>query len=76
LERIFERPDRGDITWRDIETLFVAHGGEVSEGAGSRVRVSLNGVRAVFHRPHPGKEAHAGMIRSVRRFLAEAGVTP
>jgi len=55
LEAIFERPERPDIAWRDIESLFVALGGEVSVGSRSRVRVALNGVRAVFHRPHPRK---------------------
>ena len=36
----------------------------------------LNGVDAVFHRPHPAKETDRGALRSVRRFLREAGVTP
>jgi len=34
----------------------------------------LNGVRAVFHRPHPKKETDKGAIVSMRRFLLEAGV--
>ena len=46
------------------------------EGRGSRVRVSLNEVRAVFHRPHPRKETDKGALKSVRRFLSEAGVVP
>ena len=74
LEAIFERPERTDIAWRDIETLFVALGGEVSEGSGSRVRVALNGVRAVFHRPHPQRVTEKGAVKSVRRFLIEARV--
>jgi hypothetical protein len=74
LEKIFETPGRPDIPWRDIESLFSALGAELSEGRGSRVRVVLRGVRAVFHRPHPRREANPGMVRSVRRFLAEAGV--
>jgi len=32
-------------------------------------------VRAVFHRPHPRKETDKGALRSMRRFLLEAGVT-
>jgi len=76
LERIFEEPERADVAWRDIEALFTALGGEVSEGRGSRVRVGLRGVRAVFHRPHPRKEAGKATVKSVRRFLAEAGITP
>lgn len=90
LERVFETPERADILWRDIESLFSALGGEVSEGRGSRVRVALGGVRAVFHRPHPREETSKGTVprsvrhlqqgypawKSVRRFLQEAGVKP
>ncbi len=74
LASIFENPIQSNVVWSDIETLFIALGGEVSEGSGSRVRVYLNGVRAVFHRPHPQKETDKGELKSVRRFLTEAGV--
>jgi len=76
LEHLFERPERLDVAWRDVEALVLALGAEVSEGQGSRVRVALNGVRAVFHRPRPKKEVDKGMAKSVRRFLGEAGVKP
>ena len=76
LEAIFEKPERANIAWRDIEALMIALGAEISEGSGSRVRVALNKVRAVFHRPHPHKEASKAMVKSVRRFLEEAGVRP
>jgi hypothetical protein len=74
LEPIFEKPTRANIPWRDIEGLFVALGAEVTEGRGSRVRVELKGERAVFHRPHPEKETDKGAVKSVQRFLIEAGV--
>jgi hypothetical protein len=74
LTSIFEDPVRSDIFWKDIETLFAAIGAEISEGNGLRVRVALNGVRAVFHRPHPKKETDKGAVKSVRRFLSEAGI--
>ncbi len=76
LESLFETPERANIPWRDIESLFSALGAKVSEGRGSRVRVALEGVRAVFHRPHPRKETSKGTVKSVRRFLQEAGVKP
>ena len=76
LEAIFEKPERANIAWRDIEALMIALGAEISEGSGSRVRVALNKIRAVFHRPHPHKEASKAMVKSVRRFLEEAGVRP
>jgi hypothetical protein len=56
LDAIFATPVRASIVWSDIEALFRACGAEISEGSGSRVRVALNDVRAVFHRPHPQKE--------------------
>lgn len=61
--------------WSDIESLLKALGVEISEGNGSRVRVFLKGVRAVFHRPHPEKEVDKGVIKSIRRFLSEAGLS-
>lgn len=76
LEAIFEKPERANIAWRDIEALFHTLGAEISQGQGSRVRVALHGVRAVFHRPHPGNETTKGAIKAVRRFLDEAGVKP
>jgi HicA toxin of bacterial toxin-antitoxin, len=76
LEAIFEKPERANIAWRDVESLFIALGAEISEGSGSRVRIALKDVRAVFHRPHPRKETNKGAVKSVRRFLEAAGVKP
>ncbi len=76
LQEIFKKPERSDILWNDIEGLFLAFGAEVTEGKGSRVRVALNGVRAVFHRPHPERVTNKGAVKSVRRFLMESGVKP
>lgn len=73
---IFENPIRSNIVWKDIESLLRACGAEISEGSGSRVRISLNGVRAVFHRPHPKPNTDKGAVKSMRTFLTEAGVTP
>ena len=76
LIRIFEKPERSDIPWSNVESLFTALGADISEGRGSRVRVALNDVRAVFHRPHPDRVTNKGAVKSVRRFLQEAGVIP
>jgi hypothetical protein len=72
LAAIFER--RANIAWSDIEAMLLHHGAEISEGSGSRVRIALNGVRAVFHRPHPQKETDRGAVSAMRRFLTEAGI--
>lgn len=74
LELIFTNPVSSNILWQDIEILFIALGADVSQGAGSRVRVKLNEVKAVFHEPHPEKETDKGAVKSVRDFLLKAGI--
>jgi hypothetical protein len=76
LESVFAVPTRANIPWRDIESLFRALGADLSESGRSRVRVFLNGVRAIFHRPRPRPETDEGAVKSVRRFLSEAGIEP
>ena len=69
-----EREKRANIPWSDNEAMLLHHGAEISEGGGSRVRIALNGVRAVFHRPHPRNETNPGAVASMQRFLTEAGI--
>ena len=74
LETIFKIPVAANVKWDDIEALFAHLDADISEGSGSRVRIELNGVRAVFHRPHPRREIDKGALISVRRFLINAGI--
>jgi len=74
LRDVFYDPVKSSILWSDVESLFRACGAHIEEGSGSGVCVMLNGVVAVFHRPHPRKEADKGALKSVRRFLENAGV--
>jgi len=76
LEDIFAVPVKSSIPWKAIENMLLALGAEISEGNGSRVRIALNGVRAVFHRPHPRKETDKGAIVSMKRFLTAADISP
>jgi hypothetical protein len=50
---------------RDIEALLRGLDTDVSEGAGSRVRVALSGVEAIFHRPHLQKETDKSLWMSI-----------
>lgn len=58
-----------NIVWKDIESLLSALGREIKEGIVSRVRLALNGVRAVFHRPRPDPKTDRGAAKSMRRFI-------
>jgi hypothetical protein len=76
LRAIFTKPTLASIVFADIEALVVALGGEVREGAGSRVALEIEGVRIFPHRPHPGKETPKYMIEEIRGWLAGLGKEP
>lgn len=76
LTAVFARPTTADLRWSDIESLVRALGGSVEERAGSRVWMELNGIGAVFHRPHPRPEAKKGAVDAVRKLLINAGIKP
>ena len=72
FDQVFATP----IPWTDIESMVAAAGATVRQRRGSRVSFSLNGVVAVFHEPHPQRQAPQATVRGVRDFLERAGVTP
>lgn len=77
LQAIFETPVRSDIRWDDVESLLKALGATIAEGRGSRVRIALNKVRAVFHEPHPKSQPMGKAdVKSIRLLLENAGITP
>jgi hypothetical protein len=76
LEAIFANPVNGNIDWERIEALLRALGCSVIEGSGPSVMFVINGEKAYFHRPHPGKEALRYRVRDVRVFLERLGVKP
>jgi hypothetical protein len=57
----------------EVEAMLLSLGADIEEAAGSRVCIELNGVVAVFHRPHPRKETDKGAVKSLRKFLIETG---
>jgi hypothetical protein len=74
LKAIFANPVRANVAWSDVESLLRGLGATITEGRGSRVRVVLNGVAAVFHRPHPQKEVSKAAVRALRDYLREADI--
>ncbi|MES9905475.1 MAG: type II toxin-antitoxin system HicA family toxin [Sedimenticola sp.] len=76
LEQIFKHLTSGNVHWKDIESLFVALGADVSERAGSRIAVVLFGEVRIFHRPHPSPSTDKGAVASIRKWFEENEVTP
>ena len=69
------RQIRANIAWDDVVALIGHLGGAVhAERGGSMREFLLNGVRAIFHEPHPGNEVPQAMVRRLRIYLEEAGI--
>jgi hypothetical protein len=76
LEAIFATPTRSGIVFSDIEAFVIALGGDVREGAGSRIVFEMKGSRRYLHRPHPGKEAKKYQVEDLREWLRQLEVKP
>jgi len=76
LAAVFKDPVSGSIDWAAIESLLVSVGCQVIEGSGSRVKFERQGIVAIFHRPHPDKEAKRYQVRDAREYLIKLGVRP
>lgn len=76
LLAIFARPTSASVVFADIEALFKALGGSISEREGSRVKIELKGEQWRCHRPHPGKEAKRYQIEEARELLERLGILP
>ena len=76
LNAVFVVPTRANVRFSDVAGLVVALGGEVREGAGSRVVFELKGRRLYLHRPHPGDEAKRYQVEELREFLQALEIHP
>ena len=77
LEGILQEPVRGNIHWREVESLL-QHLGAILDCAhgGARVKVLLNGVEGSVHRPHHSRVCSKQEIRHLREYLLSAGIRP
>jgi hypothetical protein len=76
LRAIFHDPPSGNLHWREVESLLRHLGADMESVAGARVRVKLNRMEDVLHRPHHSNVLDISAIKHLREFLARAGVTP
>lgn len=69
LDQVYGEPINGNLEWARIEAALKGIGCRVIEGAGSSVTFEMNGRKATFHRPHPGKEALRYRVSAVRQYV-------
>ena len=75
LKAIFQEPVKGNIHWREIESLLHHLGAVVQSTHGARTHVVLNSVEGILHRPHHSNVCTKHELRELRKFLASAGVS-
>ena len=76
LETIFRDPIPASIHWREVESLLNHVGAEIESLSGGRIRAHINRHEGILHRPHHGSTLDKNAVRTLRAFLAGAGVTP
>lgn len=76
IRAIFHDPPSGNVHWRDVESLLKHVGASLEPLSGARIRVKLNRMEDVLHRPHHSNVLDQSALMHLREFLARAGVTP
>ena len=76
LRTIFHDPNSANIHWREIESLLHHLSADIESLSGARLRVRINGVEGILHRPHHGNTLDKSAVRHLREFLAHARCTP
>jgi len=76
IRTIFHDPISGNIHWREVESLLTHLEAKVESLSGARIRVVLNGVEGVLHRPHHSNTLDRSGVKHLREYLAHARVTP
>jgi len=77
LRSIFhDPPPSGNVHWREVEALLKHVGAQLEPISGARVRVKLNRMEGVLHRPHHSNVLDASALMHLRELLARGGVTP
>jgi len=76
IRSIFHDPPSGNLHWRDVVSLLKHVGASLEPISGARIRVKLNRMEEVLHRPHQSNVLDVHSLVHLREFLARAGVTP
>jgi hypothetical protein len=75
LRAIFHDPLPANIHWREVESLLIHLGATIDPSHGARFKVSLNNASDFLHHPHHNNECSRDLIKQIREFLAQAGVS-
>ncbi|MDA0313397.1 MAG: hypothetical protein O2992_14975 [Gemmatimonadetes bacterium] len=74
--KTFSRIRQADsnLELRRVEALVLELGGTIEHRGNGVFKMTLNGARMIYDRPHPRPEVGLGLAKRFRRFFAQAGV--
>lgn len=75
LAALFAHPVGHNIRWEDVVSLVGAVG-DVDEEHNGRVKFTIGGEPAWFHRPNHGSDIDVQQVQDVRKMLSAAGFEP
>ncbi len=76
MHAIFQDPLPANIHWRELESLLNHLGVHMEPSHGARFKVTLHAVSDFVHHPHNNSACSRDLLKQVRTFLANAGVSP
>ena len=76
LKTILSQPTPKSLSWKEIESLLVNMGAEISSKGGSAITIKMGEYVEVVHRPHPEKEAKVYCVKKIKALLEKCGVKP
>jgi len=74
LNTILHEPASGNIQWREIESLLHHLGAKIETGHGAKMKVTLNGVETMLHKPHNSNACTKRDLHLLRDYLNEAKI--
>lgn len=75
LRAIFHDPLPANVHWRELESLLRHLGATIEPSHGARFKVTLHQASDFLHHPHHASECSRDLIKQVREFLTQAGVS-
>ncbi|OGB35025.1 MAG: hypothetical protein A3F78_18880 [Burkholderiales bacterium RIFCSPLOWO2_12_FULL_61_40] len=75
LRAIFHDPLPANVHWRELESLLSHLGATFEPSHGARFKVTLNQASDFLHHPHHNSECSRDLVKQVREFLTQAGVS-
>ena len=74
LHSLFAHPIRGNISLKQVESVFQELGAEIEERQHSKIALKLNGHTVAFH--HAKHNLPKQEVQQIKKFIVDCGIDP